>query len=110
MFAYVRCAQTDFKKIKDARMRIEGAEWAMTEVGMSSYVGYLVSDSPEAQHQDNFPGVTELLQMMPNLKVLDLHLYYLLHGSIRENDYHKIFTRIAQTCAFPALEQGKLLR
>ncbi|KAK0636089.1 hypothetical protein B0T17DRAFT_67629 [Bombardia bombarda] len=61
---------------------------------------------PIAMLDDNFEGVPALLQLMPQLKSLDLAMYNTLEGDTLE--YDRIMTDIARHIHFPDLQQCAL--
>ncbi|PGH00361.1 hypothetical protein GX51_05860 [Blastomyces parvus] len=63
----------------------------------------LGSTDPEAVAETNFTGIARLLQFMPNLEALDLHLYRCLRGDL--SGYDQIFELISQHIRLPLLKQ-----
>ncbi|KAF2258582.1 hypothetical protein CC78DRAFT_621679 [Lojkania enalia] len=93
---------TDFAQIEEARKKLEGVEKVFHNA-MGSHIGLLPADSPEATAAENFPGIAELLSMMPNLEAVDLHFYTTLKG--RVNAYSQIFDAVAEKCRFADMGQ-----
>ncbi|KAF2816123.1 uncharacterized protein BDZ99DRAFT_129374 [Mytilinidion resinicola] len=93
----------NFSKILEAREGLQGVEKIYQDAFGTSSAGLLKADDPEALAHDNFPGVAQLLQFMPNLEAIDLHLYNTLQGSTKS--YDRIFNTVASEVHLPALEQ-----
>ncbi|KAL9612075.1 MAG: hypothetical protein Q9167_003297 [Letrouitia subvulpina] len=98
--------ETNHQKIVDARARLSGADRAYYDAGMGTDAGLLVPDDPDATAAGNYPGVARLLNQMPNLERLDLHLYNTLQG--RANSYAEVFSCIADDVVLPSLRHCTL--
>ncbi|KAI4212378.1 MAG: hypothetical protein LQ351_004948 [Letrouitia transgressa] len=98
--------ETDHQKILDARSRLSKFDQASYDLGMGTSAGLLPSDDPKAIAAGNYPGVARLLNQMPNLERLDLHLYNTLEGSA--DNYAKVFTCIADDVTLPSLRHCTL--
>lgn len=59
-------------------------------------------DLPQATSEVNFPGIARLLQSLPDLHALDLHLYWTLRDSTMV--YSQILTNVAQDAHLTQLE------
>lgn len=94
--------ETDPQKIADARANLSDVDRAYYEAGMPTRIGLLSADDPLAIADENYPGVARLLQQMPNLERLDLHLYQTLQGHPRS--YAKVFTHIAEKALLESLK------
>ncbi|KLJ08190.1 hypothetical protein EMPG_09958 [Blastomyces silverae] len=81
------------KLLEQASPRSRGAfHWDMLD-----------STDPEAITESNFTAIARLLQFMPNLEALDLHLYHCLKGD--PSGYDKIFELISKHIRLPSLKQ-----
>ncbi|KAK6523095.1 hypothetical protein TWF694_005993 [Orbilia ellipsospora] len=93
----------DAASVRDAAEQLEGAERAYHEV-FGSAAGLYANDSPEAQAEENFTGVAQLLSTMPSLKVLDIHMRNGLRNNAN-NLYEKVFGLITQETHFSDLQE-----
>ncbi|KAL8855445.1 MAG: hypothetical protein Q9178_007915 [Gyalolechia marmorata] len=93
--------ETDAQKIADARASMSEADRAYYEAGMGTTADLLSDEDPVALADENYPGIARLLERMPNLETLHLHLYNTLKGSA--NSYVKVFSSIADELVFPSL-------
>jgi hypothetical protein len=89
--------------VRNAAAELQDHERISHEMFGSS-AGLFKSDSAEAQDEDNFTGVPRLLQLMPNLEALDLHMRNCLKDSFASL-YSKIFVGIARAVHLPSLHQ-----
>ncbi|KAL8716227.1 MAG: hypothetical protein Q9220_000132 [cf. Caloplaca sp. 1 TL-2023] len=77
---------------------------ASLSLSISTHVGKAVS--AKSVVEGNFVSVVPLLEQMPNLECLDLHLFTISHDF--EDRYVKIFTHIADKIVLPSLRHCKL--
>ena len=98
--------ETNFQKVADARASLTGADRAYFEAGMGTQVDQLSESDPQAIAEENYPGVARLLAYMPNLEILDLHLYNTLRDGAR--CYAKVFQYIADDVVLPSLRHCTL--
>ena len=98
--------ETNLQKVTDARASLTGADRAYFQAGMDTRVDQLSESDPQAIAEENYPGVARLLAYMPNLEILDLHLYNTLRGGVR--CYAKVFQYIADDVVLPSLRHCTL--
>ncbi|KAL8952469.1 MAG: hypothetical protein Q9222_001610, partial [Ikaeria aurantiellina] len=98
--------ETDPQKLADAYATMSESDRVFFEAGMGTQTGLLSEDNPAAVAEENLPGVARLLQQMPNLENLDLHLYNTMQGSLK--CYAKVFTYIVYDVVLPSLQQCAL--
>lgn len=100
---------TDPEVTELARGRAHGDQrWFLTEICRDKW-GCFRQWPPnitDAFHSDNFRGIAQLLQTLPDLSVLDLRLYWTISYGSRE--YAAIMTIIAQQVCLPHLEAFSL--
>ena len=98
--------ETNLQKVADARADLTGADRAYFEAGMGTQVDQLSESDPQAIAEGNYPGVARLLTHMPNLEILDLHLYNTLRDGAR--CYAKVFECIADDVVLQSLRHCTL--
>lgn len=95
---------TDPAVTEAARARANGDNRSFLQEICGSEGGFLGRDShpPNAAHDDNFRGISQLLKFFPDLTTMDLHLYCTIGDGMGQ--YANILTLIAQDVHLSQLE------
>ena len=93
--------ESEDQSITEMIENLSDIERVYYDASMSSDAGYLLDDGPSYWAEGNYIGVARLLQHLPSIETLKLHLYDTL--KFEKNNYAKILAHIADTVHLPAL-------